>query len=268
MDTTLTGSSVFTFKADYMESSSSHNTGMANYVGTLYSKHPLEYYDNLNVSVNISLLRTTIYGFPMLVFQEKQDGTYEYLGRYNFNLDKDSNERYGFEVEDDSLVRDPADNSKFLPIARIAECWEFEHNGGGRCSAKKTDWDEIDSDPQKNGALSLMSDFDYRYNYYADDIDDMMDGAGDWENATQTEKNAYWLERTKNLRDVLEWLTSTDTSVQGLTEEQKNERLTKFRNEFSSHFNKEYCTVYFIATELLHMYDSRGKNMMWATWGP
>lgn len=268
MDTTLTGSSVFTFKADYMESSSSHNTGMANYVGTLYSKHPLEYYDNLNVSVNVSLLRTTIYGFPMLVFQEKQDGTYEYLGRYNFNLDKDSNERFGFEVDGDSLVRDPEDDTKFLPIKKVAECWEFEHNGGGRCSAKKTDWDEIDSDPQKNGALSLMSDFDYRYNYYADDIDDMMDGAGDWENATQAEKNAYWLERTTNLRDVLDWLTSTDTSVQGLTEEQKNERLTKFRNEFSSHFNKEYCTVYFIATELLHMYDSRGKNMMWATWGP
>ena len=45
-------------------------------------------------------------------------------------------------------------------------------------------------------------------------------------------------------------------------------RLAKFRNEFEKHFDKEYCMVYFIMTELLICYDSRGKNLMMATWGP
>ena len=45
-------------------------------------------------------------------------------------------------------------------------------------------------------------------------------------------------------------------------------RLEKFRTEFTKHLDKEYCIIYFILTELLLCYDSRGKNMMLATWGP
>ena len=45
-------------------------------------------------------------------------------------------------------------------------------------------------------------------------------------------------------------------------------RLYKFKNEFSDHLDKEYCLVYFIITEILLCYDSRGKNMMLASFGP
>ena len=45
-------------------------------------------------------------------------------------------------------------------------------------------------------------------------------------------------------------------------------RLYKFKNEFNKHLNKDYCLIYFIMTELLLCYDSRGKNMMMATFGP
>ena len=45
-------------------------------------------------------------------------------------------------------------------------------------------------------------------------------------------------------------------------------RLQKFKSEFTKHFNLEYCAVYFIMTELLLCYDSRGKNMMLASFGP
>jgi len=33
----------------------------------------------------------------MLVFLKKSNGEYIYIGRYNMNLDKGSNEYYGFE---------------------------------------------------------------------------------------------------------------------------------------------------------------------------
>ena len=42
----------------------------------------------------------------------------------------------------------------------------------------------------------------------------------------------------------------------------KGYRLEKFRNELEEHFDKEYCLVYYILTELLLCYDSRGKNLM------
>ena len=45
-------------------------------------------------------------------------------------------------------------------------------------------------------------------------------------------------------------------------------RRQKFRNEFDKHLDKHYCTIYFIMTELLLCYDSRGKNMMLASFGP
>jgi hypothetical protein len=47
-----------------------------------------------------------------------------------------------------------------------------------------------------------------------------------------------------------------------------NSRKTKFETEFEKHLNMEYCLVYYIMTELLLQYDSRGKNMMFASWGP
>ena len=264
MDTKLVGSSTFCWKADYMESSSSYNTGMANFVKTLYNKHPLEDYSG-RAETNASLLRTTVYGFPFLLFQEKQDGSYEYLGRYNFNLDKDSNERYGFEDEGNSFVKDPTNPAKFLPFSQVAECWEFEHNRGGFCSAKNKNFREFD--PEK-GTYSFLEAFDYRYNPNADAMDDILEDA----TLSNDEKLEYWLGWTEHLQEVLIWLADLDCD--GLSDDipeeaaEKQEKLSTFKREFNEWFDLEYCEIYFICTELFHMYDSRGKNMMWATWGP
>ena len=45
-------------------------------------------------------------------------------------------------------------------------------------------------------------------------------------------------------------------------------RLAKFKNELAKHFDLEYLVTYFIITEVLECYDSRGKNAMFASWGP
>ena len=45
-------------------------------------------------------------------------------------------------------------------------------------------------------------------------------------------------------------------------------RLAKFKNEVEQHFNLEYLVTYFVITEVLECYDSRGKNAMFASWGP
>ena len=45
-------------------------------------------------------------------------------------------------------------------------------------------------------------------------------------------------------------------------------RIAKFKNELSTYFNIEYLAAYFVITEVLECYDSRGKNAMFASWGP
>ena len=69
MDSEEIGVNKFTWKIDYMESSGSYNTGFANLMGNkIYSKHPLE---DLNIDgMDASIYRTSVYGFPMLVFHK------------------------------------------------------------------------------------------------------------------------------------------------------------------------------------------------------
>jgi hypothetical protein len=78
----------YTFKADYMESSHSHNTGNAVFINTIAPEFPTQA-DNPNV-------RNTIYGFPILMFYRKSiDAIPEYQGVYNFNNHKGNSTTLG-----------------------------------------------------------------------------------------------------------------------------------------------------------------------------
>lgn len=258
----------FTWKADYMESSMTHNTGYASFVKTLYSKHPLQDYDP---DIDVTDRRTTVYGFPMIVFQKKADGSYEFIGRYNYNLDKGCNNVIGFE---DETAHPYVEGKTFKDVA---ECWELLNNQGGRTSFTVTNFDEVDDE----GKLAVLNDFEYRYHVDEDDIDDALDKKNDFANKTQAEINAFLLSKYDNLRKVAEWLESTNSLAptnepiepytaggQTYTTDSAEYRLAKFANEFDKWFDQEYCAIYFIMTEMLLLYDSRGKNMMLATWGP
>ena len=52
------------------------------------------------------------------------------------------------------------------------------------------------------------------------------------------------------------------------THDSREYRAAKFTNEFEKHFDPEYVATYFIMTEVMECYDSRGKNCMMASWGP
>lgn len=277
------GENAVTWKADYMESSGTHNTGFTSYVKTLYSRHPLQdYYDDDDID-NLRYMRTTIYGFPMMVFQEHADGSFEYIGKYNFNYDKSCPNVLGFECENDH---------PYVPNAKmneIAECWELCNNKGTRCSFAQVDFDEVASDSideetgevKPGGSLTVLDDFEIRYNYYKDDVEEWMKNPG-------IENNLKILEKYENLRKLCDWLYYLHTNPSPgaknyftgalenpviydtitYTEDNAEYRKAKFKAEFEQHFNLEYCLIYFIMTELIVAYDSRGKNMMLASWGP
>ena len=52
------------------------------------------------------------------------------------------------------------------------------------------------------------------------------------------------------------------------TKDSKEYRQAKFKNELSNFFDIEYLASYFLMTEIFECYDSRGKNAMFASWGP
>jgi hypothetical protein len=51
----------FTWKADYMDSSSCHNTGFASYAQILYWNHPLDYYCGTTVDAFSNTMDTGTY---------------------------------------------------------------------------------------------------------------------------------------------------------------------------------------------------------------
>ena len=396
MDNPYNATNKFTWKIDYMESSGSYNTGFANLMGNMYDFHPLENYNFDGVSA--VGYRTSVYGFPLLVFQkhstqidknkigtEMEDEIYEYIGRYNLNLDKSANEYYGFEVDgEQKYINQPWDEEieengetiivhhEHPLIADIAECWELRDNQGTWTSFTfpqdaekykdiegrndyyfgtytKDSYDQS-GNPTAEPKLEVIEHFEYRYNSNEDELDACYNYDTDkYPDSLGTfgQINQYLREKYSNLEKLMIWLDSTNrdkatnqildipygpiaTSTPGLyiktqdieiipdkryyildgnvytlvnNPEEKylddyyevtqiiegevkyeNDgnggytvtyykdtpayRLEKFRNEARKHLNLDYCAIYYILTELLLCYDSRGKNMMIATWGP
>lgn len=102
------GVRLFTFKADYMDSSLAHNTGTGNVLAALYDSVGLQtpaqrYFDGQTISSNVV-------GRPCLGFYQAYNTTTPvFVGRYNFNTDKAEHELFGFIEtipEDDEGVQD------------------------------------------------------------------------------------------------------------------------------------------------------------------
>ncbi|EOZ2853484.1 leucine-rich repeat protein [Listeria monocytogenes] len=103
---------VFCLKADYAEATSTHNTQNANFVESLYDELTPAQVDN-------ELCRSTIYGFPCVLFQrDTETDNLVFVGKYNFNYDKGSENVYGFNGNYD------------------VESWEFCNNTSDACLFK------------------------------------------------------------------------------------------------------------------------------------
>lgn len=122
------GEKVFTLKADYMESSHAHNTGLARLVNDVYTvKTPPQ--------VNNSNRRTAIDGFPIAIFYKaNRNAQPSYFGVYNFNNDKSSNDTFGFTTG--------------------CESWEFCNNTSDRCLFLTDDF---------SNSTDVLTDFEARY---------------------------------------------------------------------------------------------------------
>ena len=112
-------------KADYAESSGTHNTGIARlWNDALYNAQIDGEYKLRTEAQRIAAkggykydVRTTIDGFPILLFyRPSANDDVIFIGKYNFNNDKSTESVFGFEGIPDF------DNSKM-------QCWEVLNNG-------------------------------------------------------------------------------------------------------------------------------------------
>ena len=185
----------FTYKADVASSEGANNVELAMlYDDTCPVKTPPQLTD--------SRVRQGIEGYPMLMFYGTGNNL-TFLGKYNFNNDKGTEEVFGFKPGDES--------------------WEILQNNTEMVIWKD---DNFTGDAWKTS-------FEGRY----------------------PDKNTD----TTRLAAFSSWLKSTDTTAVD-TEEEKAERLAKFKSEFADWCNVDAMLFNYIFTEMFLMVDNRAKN--------
>ena len=216
-------------KADYAESSSAHNTGMARLAndvlksaGTLTP--PQRYSSGYDKDI-----RTTVDGFPILLFSRAtEDDEPVFLAKYNFNNDKSTEEVYGFRdipgYHDAEWVR------TVFGGKNPTECWEFLNNDYSMGSFLDADFDVKDTD----GTPKWLKVFEARF---PDD------------DALNAEYKAA-KKKPKYLQAIVEWVKSTKDNPQ------------KFAKEASNYFNINALCDYYTFTDVYGCADQRVKNMM------
>lgn len=113
----------FCIKADFAESSGTHNTGLAKVIEELLkSMKILTPPQKTNTQV-----RTTVDGYPICLFhRETPDAELTFVGKYNFNNDKSTETTFGFSDGDESweFLNNTSDRSLFKSADFSTDDWQ------------------------------------------------------------------------------------------------------------------------------------------------
>ena len=289
----------FCFKADFAESSSSHNTGTTGLVEEVFRNAgdltpPQEHVDESEYPYEV---RTTVEGKPCLIFYRSSTAeTPKFAGKFNFNNDKSTEDVFGFldipgyhDNEDYAAEMEAAalkslifpegfeqcsydDDGEEVIVTKQdlidmigsnpTECWEFKNNTTRMGNFLEADFDKIDSDSSK-GEYYWYTSWEARF----PDEDGL-------NAAFEAGVKPYYLVK------LAEWVVSTNTDQatgnplsapvtygdKQYTNDTAEYRLAKFRNELGYYFDVNYLCSYYTITDCLAAADQRVKNMMWAFW--
>lgn len=267
---------IFCLKVDYAEATGTHNTQNANLVETFYTEAippkkniPSSYTEDQKKE--LGMVRTTITGFPVVIFHLDTDDTniinnitkeelairsdVMFSSKANFNFDKDAEDVFAFNTNYDT------------------ECWEFTQNTDE--NSFLTPWP------------SNHSDFwEARYHPRLGELEELE------ESGNTTAASKLQDEMISRFKDLYDWVHSTarggytdgngqyhqlvtneplpepyiDRFGQQYTIDNDEYRLAKFATEFEDHFNLHYATVYYVYTFFGLMVDQRAKNMFLTYW--
>lgn len=251
----------FCIKADYAESSSSHNTGMTQMVqkvlATAGDLTPAQ--KHVNKDSYKYEVRTTIEGHPALLFYRKTvDDNPIFAGKFNFNNDKSTEAVFGFldipGYHDQSWVTEKFEGKN------PTECWEFLSNEYPLGRFKEADFDRIDDASKEPFWLKV---WEARF----PDDDDLND------------QYASGKLKPKYLMRLVKWINSTDTEVatnasldkpvtydKEYTQDTVEYRQAKFKYELKDYFDVNFLCDYYILNDCTAGVDQRVKNMMFGFW--
>jgi hypothetical protein len=214
----------FTFKADVASSEGANNVELVRlYNNACPYKTPPQ--------LTNDKIRQGIDGFPIVMFWDNGE-TVSFLGKYNWNNDKGTEEVFGF-VEGD-------------------ESWETLNNSGGYALWKNADFTTTYIDDDGNTQYYWLSDFEARY----------PDTKPVYTDSTQLAALASWLVTTNQETATGATLSQPYTDDKGVVHTVDNAayRLAKFHTEAGDHFEMESVLFMYLFTELFLLVDSRAKN--------
>ena len=206
----------FCFKADVASSEGANNVELVRlYNDACTYKTPAQKAD--------ARVRQGIDGFPIVIFWTNTDtGETTFIGKYNWNNDKSTEETFGFQEDDES--------------------WEVKNNTGDRVLYKSADYSGSD----------WLNDFEARF----PDTDPA------YEDPAQLAAFAEWIVQTDTERATNEALPMpvTYAGVE-YAADTADYRLAKFKAEIGNYVELQSAEFYYLFTELFLMVDSRAKNM-------
>lgn len=209
----------FCYKADFASSEGANNVELARlYNDTCPYKTPAQ--------VQNSKVRQGIDGFAMVVFwHDTVTDTTSFLGKYNFNNDKGTEEVFGFTNGDES--------------------WEILNNTSDRVLYKSADY----------SGTGYLNDFEARY----PDTDPA------YTNPAKLKEFADWIVTTDTAAATGDALPEPVTYGTGddavtYTNDTAEYRIAKFREEAGNYMELDSTLFYYLFTELFLMVDSRAKN--------
>ena len=217
----------FCMKADFAESSGTHNTGFAKYVDFILKSMGYDYltppqkaqYNKTKNMADVSF-RTSVDGYPIAMFWRPTfEDDWEFYGKFNFNIDKGAESVFGFiDTKDGGLSSSDVNpmtgqpfvefNEDYYDAAsqedRIAyeppiECWEFTNNSTDLCKFRNvtpTSFTETSTDA--DGVTEVpawLGSFEVRH----PDNDNLID----LDYGTGLKKPTHWA-------TFSEWVSSTD----------------------------------------------------------
>ena len=292
----------FCLKADFAESSSSHNTGMANMVHDVMTKAgdltPAQ--RHVNKEKYSYDVRTTVEGHPCLMFyRASASDTPIFAGKFNFNNDKSTEAVFGFldidgyhvdseysgkmaELAADSLIFPEGftsvsitDDDEVLVYTKDdlindilsgnpTECWEFRNNNNRMGVFKEADFDKKIIDEESGDEVyAWMQMWEARF-------------------PDEDALNASFElgVKPKFLVRCAQWINSTDTEQAtgaklpmtitynsvSYTHDTAEYRAAKFKAELKDYFDVKFLCDYYILNDCVAGVDQRVKNMMWGFW--
>ena len=279
---------IICMKADYMESSGSHNTGTANLVDDLYNNIGIQTpgQERFDVGKTGSIV-TCIKGHPCLIFYSTGEpgAKYEFIGKYNLNLDKATPEPFGFDH----------DSSDFGYLKPGNKYYEIDYNDDDEyIDTKEGEEEKIVQEGEKINAIHCFEFLDngvkvcnflphdeavdegqglYHQSWYGTFKNKDGNPAPGWTLGFESRypKDKVGYHDADSLWPLASWLNELYNIKVGDEEKgipaNPERAIARFRNEYECYLDRKFLLSYYLITEALLMIDSRVKNMMIATWG-